>query len=153
MMDPPDTSFIRGSCLRKLYSCLHRADAKARDRRGQRFCQITSFMRPNVKSLYRVDVELQTNMYDCGLHALDMTTELAYGFDPAVCLHGIASTQVNIIWNGQWGTICASIHGTWFKHQKSLMCITVQLTIQLSEEKRATSITTVLCRKFFASCS
>ena len=52
-------------------------------------CQITSFMRPNVKSL---DVELQTNMYDCGLHALDMTTELAYGFDPAVCLHGIAST-------------------------------------------------------------
>jgi hypothetical protein len=50
--------------------------------------QITSFMRPNVKSLsfHVVDVELQTNTSDCGLHALAMATELAYGFDPAVCV-------------------------------------------------------------------
>ena len=46
--------------------------------------QVSSFMKPAVKylTLHIVDVEL----FDCGVYALAFATELACGFDPAVCV-------------------------------------------------------------------
>ena len=54
--------------------------------------QICSFVGPITDKidLHIVDVQLQENSYDCGVYALAFATELAFGFDPAICLwdHG-----------------------------------------------------------------
>ena len=44
-------------------------------------------MKPDVQSL-RFDfmnIQQQTNAYDCGIYAIACATELALGFDPVLC--------------------------------------------------------------------
>lgn len=50
--------------------------------------QICSFMRPSVDELevLIVDVGLQPNNFDCGVYAIATATEIALGYDPALCV-------------------------------------------------------------------